>query len=125
MNKLQKLQKLTKKQREFLEIHSNTLGVVSASCKKANISRQTFYRWVRNPLFLQEVNKVKEELKDFGEASLFKLMKEGNTAAVIFFNKTKNKDRGYVEKQELEHTTTDNGFKLIIEAPDGSTVEAE
>ena len=39
---------------------------------------------------------------DFAESHLYKLVKEGNPAATIFFLKTKGKARGYVERQEVE-----------------------
>jgi hypothetical protein len=38
---------------------------------------------------------------DFAESQLHKQIKEGSTAATIFFLKTKGKQRGYVER--IEH----------------------
>ena len=39
---------------------------------------------------------------DFTESALRKLIKKGNVIATIFKLKTKGKDRGYIEKQEVE-----------------------
>ena len=41
---------------------------------------------------------------DFAESSLYKQIKDGNTSATIFFLKTQAKRRGYIEKQEIEHS---------------------
>ena len=116
----QKLEKkrLTKKQREFLEIFFKNLGLVTQSCKAANLSRAMYYRWLEQPLFKEAIEESKTSVKDFGEGELFKLMKAGNPAAVIFFNKTQNKDRGYIEKAEQEITHKGEGIKFILERTD-------
>jgi len=106
--------RLTKKQKEFLEIFFKNLGLVTQSCKAANLSRAMYYRWLEQPLFKEAIEESKTSVKDFGEAELFNLMKTGNPAAVIFFNKTQNKDRGYIEKSEQTIEHKGEGFKLII-----------
>lgn len=77
-----------------------------------------FYRWLEQPAFKSKVEGTKLDVKDFGEDALFDLMRKGNPAAVIFFNKCRNKDRGYIEKSEQSIEHKGEGFKLIIEAPD-------
>ena len=39
---------------------------------------------------------------DFAESQLHKQINDGSTTATIFLLKTKGKDRGYVEKQQIE-----------------------
>jgi hypothetical protein len=53
----------------------------------------------------------KERRKDFVEGELFKQIKRGNIAAIIFFLKTQAKDRGYVERQEV--TGADGGAIVV------------
>tara|TARA_R110000824_G_scaffold227945_2_gene415757 strand:+ start:828 stop:1223 length:396 start_codon:yes stop_codon:yes gene_type:complete len=95
---------LSKRQKDFLAIFKSNLCLVTQSCNQSNVSRAMYYRWLEQELFNQAVEETKETTKDFGEHALYKLIKEGNPSAVIFFNKTKNKNRGYIEKTELEHS---------------------
>lgn len=115
----QNTQKVPLKQRkkDFLEIFKANLCLVTQSCQKANISRSTYYLWLKGKEFNNEIQEAKVSVKDFGEEALYDLIKEKNPQSVIFFNKTKNKDRGYVEKskQTIEHKG--EGFKLVIESP--------
>ena len=54
-------------------------------------------------------------LKDFGEHALIGLIKRKNPAAIIFFNKTRNKDRGYIERHQFEHSGNLIPTKLVVE----------
>lgn len=96
-----------------------TLGVVSPACKLAGISRQTHYRWMQeDPEYKQAVEDVSEETIDFVEDALHGLIKKGDTAATIFYMKTKAKKRGYVERQEI--TGADGkGFEVKIQPSPG------
>ena len=96
---------IKKKKELFLEMFKKSGGNISESCKKINISRETFYRWCRtNKKFKKQVEELKESLIDFAESVLMKKIKDGDTTSIIFFLKTKGKSRGYVEKQEIEHS---------------------
>ena len=52
--------------------------------------------------FKMACDDVQEQLLDEGESMLHKQIQEGNTAAIIFFLKTKGKSRGYVERTEID-----------------------
>jgi len=96
---------LKKKQIDFLDILEKNAGMVQSTCKKINIDRQTYYNWLKNnEEFATRVEDIYEGLLDFGESQLFKLMKEGNPAAIFFFLKCKGKKRGYIETQKIEHS---------------------
>ena len=99
--------KMTKKEKKeaMIEVLSNQLGIVMIACRQVGISRETHYKWVKeDPKYAKDVNDTKFDVKDFGEHLLLKQMKEGNGALIWNFNKTRNRDRGYGEKVELEHT---------------------
>ena len=86
----------------LVEALEKSLGVVSTACKAAGISRDTHYRWLKeDPDYKAQVEELSEVAIDFAESHLHKLIKEGNPAATIFFLKTKGKNRGYVERQEI------------------------
>jgi len=91
--------------KDMIEALEAALGIVSTAAKKANIGRTTHYRWMEeDPEYKQAVQEVQESVLDFAESHLYKLVKEGNPAATIFYLKTKGKKRGYIERQEIEVT---------------------
>jgi hypothetical protein len=86
------------KQEVVLKTLRSQAGNVSKACAAANISRETYYRWLdSSDEFKQRVEEAMEELIDFAESILMTMIKNKNTAAVTFFLKTKGKHRGYGE----------------------------
>lgn len=86
----------------MVEALEKSLGVVSSACRAMDISRQTHYNWLKTDAeYKAAVEELSEVAIDFAESHLHKLIKEGNPAATIFFLKTKGKNRGYVERQEI------------------------
>lgn len=103
--------RITKQKKQFLEILGQNAGIVSASCRAANISRFTFYKWYNeDPEFAEKADDIKEMQKDLCEAMIIKKMKDGDPTMLIFYAKTQMKDRGYSERIE---TTGKNGEPLI------------
>ncbi len=97
------LDKTDTKKRLMLEALEKSLGIVSTACKMVDISRQTHYSWLKaDEEYKKAVNSIQDGVLDFAESHLYKLVKEGNPAATIFFLKTKGKKRGYIERQEIE-----------------------
>ncbi len=89
----------------MLEALEVSLGIVSTAAKKANIDRTIHYDWLKSdPEYKAAVESIQESVIDFAESHLYKLVKEGNPAATIFYLKTKGKKRGYIERQEIEVT---------------------
>ena len=58
----------------------------------------------KHPSIKEAVDGALENLKDIAEHELARNITQGNMTAIMFFLKTKAKDRGYVEKVEQEHT---------------------
>jgi len=82
-----------------------TLGVVTSAAKKAGISRLTHYKWLESdPLYKVWTEQLPDIQLDFGESALHKQIVEGSTQATIFLLKCKGRSRGYVERQEINHT---------------------
>jgi hypothetical protein len=100
-----KLDKTDTKKGLMLEALEKSLGIVSTACKMVDISRQTHYAWMKaDEEYKKAVDSIQDGVLDFAESHLYKLVKEGNPAATIFFLKTKGKKRGYIERQEIEVT---------------------
>lgn len=60
-----------------------------------------FQEWLEDPDFCQLYRAVDEAKKDFFESSLIQLVANGSEKAIIFANKTMNKDRGYSESLNI------------------------
>ena len=92
------------KQTFITQLHKN-MGNVSTTCSECKISRQTYYDWMKDDKeFKSHIENVDEYILDVAETSLHDQIKEGNTTATVFFLKTRGRKRGYIEKQELEHS---------------------
>ncbi len=95
--------RIFKQQAAMLQALESSAGNVSKACKAIKISRQTHYDWLdKYDNYKKGVEEITEALIDFGETALLKNMKKGDTTAIIFFLKTKGKNRGYVERVETE-----------------------
>lgn len=94
--------KLDNIKKEFPEYLKRSLGNISISCEKAGINRQTYYNWrAKDPEFDTACQDVFESLKDRAESLFYKKMfVDEDTTTLIFFAKTKMKDRGYIERTE-------------------------
>jgi hypothetical protein len=95
-------QNLTLKKEAMIKALEKSLGVVTSACRSVGISRTTHYEWLQTD---EEYNKAVQSLSDlaldFAESKLHSLIQEGDTTATIFYLKTKGKQRGYIERQEV------------------------
>lgn len=96
----------TKKQK-LLKALEESHGVVTNACRKAGVSRAQYYRYLEaDEKFRNQVDDIQEAAIDFVESALFKQIKEGNITGQIFYLKTKGKNRGYIEKTQVQQETT-------------------
>ena len=97
--------KIQQTKKALIEAMQKNLGVVSAACQAVGVDRSTFYLYSKtDPEFAQAVKDVEEYALDFDESKAYQQIKEGNTSMIIFYLKTKGKRRGYIERQEVEHS---------------------
>ena len=95
-----------------LEALEKSLGIVTTACKKVDIARSTFYKWVaEDKEFESAVTDMDNIALDFAESSLHKQIQSGVPVSTIFYLKTKGKKRGYIERQEI---TGADGESLTI-----------
>tara|TARA_R100000781_G_scaffold96531_2_gene60538 strand:- start:65 stop:418 length:354 start_codon:yes stop_codon:yes gene_type:complete len=103
------------KKESIIKALEASLGVVTIACKKTDIPRSTFYKWLREDEdFANQVKDIDNIALDFVESKLHNQIEDGNTSATIFYLKTKGKKRGYVEKSELDITSGDEPIKINI-----------
>ena len=85
----------------MIQALEKSLGVVTTACRAVDISRETHYRWMREDAdYKAAVDELDNVALDFAESKLHKRIEAGDTTAVIFYLKTKGKNRGYIERQE-------------------------
>jgi len=90
------------KKESILKALESSLGVVTVACKKADIPRSTYYKWLKEDKdFALAVEDIVNIALDFAESQLHSQIGDGNTSATIFYLKTKGKKRGYIERQEI------------------------
>lgn len=106
-----------KRKANFLEIFKNNMCIVASSCLKAGIHRSTYYQWRKEDAeFSAACDDIEELQKDMAEASILKQIKDGNTTMTIFYAKTKMRDRGYGEKQDVNlHTDEELDFSKLTD----------
>jgi hypothetical protein len=92
------------KKEQFIKAYEFNGGNISLACKTVNISRDTYYRWMKSSRFKSDVDDALESVIDHVESKLIQLIEEGNLSAIIFFLKCKGKSRGWFEKQEIAHS---------------------
>ena len=98
----QKIDRETAERKEaVLKIYEKKLANVSQTCTAANIGRRTFYYWRESdPDFDAVCKDIEDALIDFTESKLLEKINDSDLTAIIFYLKTKGKDRGYVERTE-------------------------
>lgn len=80
-----------------------SLGIVTTACKSTGIARETHYSWYNSdPKYKAEVDEVANITKDFVESKMMASIQNGSDTMMIFFAKTKMKDRGYTERLEID-----------------------
>lgn len=105
-----------KKKKQMLEALEASLGVVTTACNKLGLNRSTYYLWYNNDEdFRNSVHDIADVAIDFVESKLFQQINDGNTAASIFYLKTKAKKRGYTERSELELSGGTKPVNIIVE----------
>jgi len=104
--------------------------VYSRACKLMGVSGDTVQNWCRERGFRKMVNQVQQLKKDFFEQALVDVVSARDTQAIIFANKTLNRDRGYGDNMKVQmegkvdHTHTHTLIPLqALEALPTETLE--
>lgn len=109
------LAKLGDKVQQQLYVHAlfRTNFNKTEACRRLNLSWQKVNLWEReDPDFKRLILAVHDAKKDLFESKLVEAVARGDTAAVLFANRTLNRDRGYTERQEVAHTHTHSVLRI-------------
>jgi len=78
-------------------------GIKTVIAQRAGISRGSLYNALEEwPDLDEKITAEAETIKDLAESEIIKQIRAGSVPILIFFAKTRMKDRGYVEKSELD-----------------------
>ena len=100
------------RKRAMLAALEKSLGVVTTAARQAGIERTTHYNWLKeDEEYKRAVESLEDVALDFAETKLHTLIQNEDTAATIFYLKTKGKKRGYIERQEV---TGSEGAPIIL-----------
>lgn len=88
-------------------VYKKNAGNLSMTADALGIDRSTLWEWRKKyPELELMLNDYDESLGDLAESKLMMAINEGNLTAIIFYLKTKHKNRGYVEGQEIKATVS-------------------
>jgi len=93
-------------QSAFIKAYTKSYGNVAKSCKAVDISRGTYYNWLKNDSKFKELVdncSPEDDFLDFLEDKAVQRINEGSDSVLIFALKSKGKKRGWVEKQIVEN----------------------
>jgi hypothetical protein len=97
----------------FLHALCDTHWNVSEACKRMCVPYNQVKGWVAKDFqFADLLNQVQFHRKEFCQGALMKLVKAGEPSAILFVNRTLNKDLGYSDalvvkhEGEIKHTAT-------------------
>lgn len=78
-------------------------GFVTHAAKQLGISRQQLHNLINNhPTIAEALKDAREQMKDFAESKIYEKIADGDTTMIIFYAKTQMKDRGYIERQQID-----------------------
>jgi hypothetical protein len=99
----------------MIEALEKSLGIVTTACKIVGIDRGSHYNWMKaDKEYEERVKEIENIAIDFAESKLHKQIEKGDTTATIFYLKTKAKNRGYVERQEIAHDLPNANINIQI-----------
>ena len=87
-----------------------TFGIKTAAAKELHCTRQTIDNYIkRHPTVAQAYQEERERLVDLAESKFAQEISKGEWQAISFALRTLGKDRGYVERRQVEASGREGG----------------
>lgn len=95
-------------------------GVLAVISRRLEVSRAAVTQYCQKNEWTKEVlEQENESINDLAESKLVENINKGDQRAIEFRLRCKAKTRGYIERQEIEHSgTMDNNINIQIVNPD-------
>jgi hypothetical protein len=98
------------KAEDFIRAIPGTGGIISAIARKVKCEWHTAKKYCTEYPTVKKVYDAENEgVLDLAEAKLIEAIRDGDMPAIKFYLTTKGKKRGYIERQQMEHTGKDGG----------------
>lgn len=115
------------KPKEYAQAIIEAKGMVTIAARRLGCKRQAVYAArSRHKIVADAFDEARAAQTDLTEGQLYKKINEGDTASILFYLKTQAKDRGYVEKVQVEHVVAaelEAMLEIIAGLVDGSTYD--
>lgn len=90
---------------DYAKAVTEAQGLISVAARRLGVTRSSVYSAINKHASVREaVEDARERTTDLAEGKLFSKISEGDMTAIIFYLKTQAKGRGYVERQEHNHS---------------------
>jgi len=94
---------LDSNKKKLLKALLETRGLVLTACNKAGLSRSVHYQWMnKDKEYKAQVDAINDLMVEGVESKLKDLIDGDNTAAIIFYLKTKGRDAGYGPQLKID-----------------------
>lgn len=107
---------------EYATALRESRGLVSVAARRLGVNRSSVHRAIHNYTSVAEaLEDAREATLDLAEGKLWEAVNDGNVDAIKFLLKTIGKGRGYIERQEHDHTTNGQPLRPVainVIAPD-------
>ena len=106
---------------QVAEAVKKSYGIINGAAVALGCSRQTVENYIKKYKVVKDAYSEANEITlDFVETEFLKKIKSGDTTAMIFYLKTKGRQRGYIERQEV---TCADGGSIKVDATIKSAIE--
>jgi len=101
---------------QVIQAIRDTKGLLSLAAQRLGCDWQTARNYtLRHAEVAAALKEERDAMTDVAELALFNCIQKGEAWAVCFYLKCQGKERGYVERHEIEHTVVEREAKRLAD----------